>query len=210
MARNAPAKHSALGPRIKRAFDVTFAGTAMALLAPVMALIALLIKLEDRGPVFYTQTRTGRDGVPFQVIKFRSMVVGAEHIGLGMEVAKDDDRFTRMGKVLRQWRLDEMMQGINVLKGDMSIVGPRATIPSQTDRYTDHQWRRLEMRPGMAGWALVKGGNELPWEERIEHDIWYIDHWSLWLDLFIILKSVYVIARRRGLYDEEGIARDLK
>ena len=210
MARISPAKHSALGLRIKRAFDIAFAGTAMVLLAPVMAVIALLIKLEDRGPVFYTQTRTGKDGVPFRVIKFRSMVVDAEHIGLGLEVAKDDERFTRVGQKLRHWRLDEMTQGLNVLKGDMSIVGPRATIPSQTDRYTEHQRRRLEVPPGMAGWAFVNGANALSWEERIELDIWYVDHWSLWLDMFIILKAVYVIARRKGLYDEEGMVRDLK
>jgi len=195
---------------LKRAFDIVLSSVALILLSPLMALIALAIKLDDGGPIFYAQDRVGKDGKIFRCYKFRSMVINAEKIGLGLEVAKDDPRITRVGKVLRHWRLDEIPQCLNVLKGDMSVVGPRATIPSQVARYTPHQRRRLEMRPGMAGWAFVNGNNAISWDQRIELDIWYIDHWSLWLDLVILVKAVGVVLRREGLYDAEGIVRDLR
>ncbi|HEC34973.1 MAG TPA: sugar transferase [Anaerolineae bacterium] len=195
---------------LKRLFDIVVSLTALTLLSPLMALIALAIKLDDGGPIFYAQDRVGKDGKIFRCYKFRSMVINAEKIGLGLEVAKDDPRITRVGKVLRHWRLDEIPQCLNVLKGDMSVVGPRATIPSHVARYTPHQRRRLEMKPGMAGWAFVNGNNAIPWDQRIELDIWYIDHWSLWLDLVILLKAVGVVLRREGLYDAEGMVRDLR
>jgi lipopolysaccharide/colanic/teichoic acid biosynthesis glycosyltransferase len=195
---------------LKRLFDILVSATALILLSPVTALIALAIKLDDGGPVLYIQDRVGKDGEIFRCYKFRTMVVGAEKKGLGLEVAKDDPRITRVGKVLRHWRLDEIPQCFNVLKGDMSIVGPRATIPSQVAQYTSYQRRRLEMKPGMAGWAFVNGNNAIPWEKRIELDIWYIDHWSLSLDLVILFKAVGVVLRREGLYDAEGMVRDLR
>ena len=194
----------------KRVLDIAVSLTALILLSPLIALIALAIKLDDGGPVLYIQDRIGKDGKIFRCYKFRTMVVGAENKGLGLEVAKDDPRITRVGKVLRHWRLDEVPQCFNVLKGDMSIVGPRPTIPSQVARYTPHQRRRLEMKPGMAGWAFVNGNNAIPWDQRIELDIWYIDHWSLWLDFVIFLKAVGVVLRREGLYDAEGMVRDLR
>lgn len=194
---------------LKRFFDIIVSSVALILLSPLIGLIALAIKLEDGGPVFYIQNRVGKDGKIFRCYKFRSMMVNAEKIGLGLETARDDPRITRVGKILREWRLDEIPQCFNVLKGDMSVVGPRATIPSQVARYTPYQRRRLEMKPGMAGWAFVNGNNAIPWEKRIELDIWYIDHWSLWLDFVILLKAVGVVLKREGLYDEEGRVRDL-
>jgi len=195
--------------RIKRLFDIIMSLLLILLFAPLMALIALAIKLDDGGPVLYVQNRVGKDGKIFRCYKFRSMVVNAEKIGLGFEVTKDDPRITRVGRVLRHWRLDEIPQFFNVLKGDMSLVGPRPVIPSQVAKYTLYQRRRLEMKPGMAGWAFVNGNNAIPWEKRIELDIWYIDHWSLWLDFVILLKAVGVVLRREGLYDAEGMVRDL-
>jgi len=195
---------------LKRAFDIAVSSVALILLSPLIGLIALAIKLEDGGPVLYIQDRVGKGGKIFRCYKFRSMVVNAEKIGLRLELAKDDPRITRVGKILRHWRLDEIPQLFNVLKGDMSIVGPRPTLPSQVARYTPYQRRRLEMKPGMAGWAFVNGNNAIPWEKRIELDIWYIDHWSLWLDLLIFLKAIGVVLRREGLYDAEGMVRDLR
>lgn len=195
---------------LKRAFDIVVSSVALILLSPLIGLIALAIKLEDGGPVLYIQDRVGKGGKIFRCYKFRSMVVNAEKIGLRLELAKDDPRITRVGKILRHWRLDEIPQLFNVLRGDMSIVGPRPTLPGQVARYTPYQRRRLEMKPGMAGWAFVNGNNAIPWEKRIELDIWYIDHWSLWLDLLIFLKAIGVVLRREGLYDAEGMVRDLR
>lgn len=195
---------------IKRVFDAVVAAVLLILLSPFMALIALAIKLNDGGPVLYVQDRVGKDGKTFRCYKFRTMVVGAENKGLGLEVAKDDPRITRVGRFLRHWTLDEIPQLFNVLKGDMSIVGPRPTVPGQVARYTPWQRRRLEVKPGMAGWAWIHGRNNLPWAERIKLDIWYVDHWSLRLDLYILLKAFLILFRREGLYGVDGVVHDLE
>jgi sugar transferase EpsL len=195
--------------RIKRLFDVIMSLLLISLFSPLMALIALAIWVTMGRPILFRQPRIGYRGRVFTIYKFRTMVVGAENQGLGLEVTRDDPRITRVGRVLRHWRLDEIPQFFNVLKGDMSLVGPRPALPSQVARYTPYQRRRLEMKPGMAGWAFVNGNNAIPWEKRIELDIWYIDHWSLWLDFIILLKAVGVVLRREGLYDEQGLIRDL-
>lgn len=199
-----------LGLAIKRFFDIVISTIALFLLSPVIGLITLAIKIDDGGPVFYVQDRVGKSGKSFSFYKFRSMIINAEKVGLGLETAENDPRITKVGKVLRHWRLDEIPQCLNVLKGDMSLVGPRAVIPSQVSLYTPHQRRRLKMKPGMAGWAFVNGNNAIPWVERIDLDIWYIDHWSLWLDLKIFFKAVGVILRKEGLYDDEGRVRGLE
>jgi len=157
-----------------------------------------------------SRIRVGKDGKTFRCYKFRTMVGGAENKGLGLEVAKDDSRITRVGRLLRHWTLDEIPQLFNVLKGDMSIVGPRPTVPSQVARYTPWQRRRLEVKPGLAGWAWIQGRNNPPWAERIELDIWYVDHWSLRLDLYILLKALLMLFRREGLYGVDGVVRDLE
>jgi lipopolysaccharide/colanic/teichoic acid biosynthesis glycosyltransferase len=195
---------------LKRAFDVVISSAALTLLSPLIGLIALAIKLDDGGPVLYVQDRVGKDGKTFRCHKFRTMVVGAENKGLGLEVANDDSRITRVGCFLRHWTLDEIPQLFNVLKGDISIVGPRPTVPSQVAGYTPRQKRRLEVKPGLAGWAWIHGRNLIPWAERIELDIWYVDHWSLRLDFCILFRAFIMLLRREGLYGTDGIVHDLK
>jgi lipopolysaccharide/colanic/teichoic acid biosynthesis glycosyltransferase len=195
---------------IKRLFDIIVSFTVLTLLSPLLVLIALAIKLEDGGPILYVQDRVGKDGKIFRCYKFRTMVVGAEKKGLRLEVAKDDPRITRVGCFLRHWTLDELPQLFNVLKGDMTIVGPRPGLPSQAVRYTPYQRRRLEVKPGMAGWAWIHGRNRIPWRQRIELDIWYIDHWSLWLDFYILCRAFIMVLRREGLYGIDGVVHDLE
>ena len=195
---------------IKRTFDVAVSLTALLLLSPAMGLIALAIKLEDGGPVFFVQERAGRGGKVFRCLKFRTMVVGAANMGLGLEVAEKDPRITRVGRYLRNWTLDEVPQLINVLKGEMSIVGPRPGLPHQAARYTAEQQRRLEVKPGMAGWAWIHGRNLTPWPERIRMDVWYVDHWSLWLDTRILFRAFLQMLRREGLYGADGVVHDLE
>lgn len=195
---------------LKRIFDILASSVTLILLSPFIALVALAIKLDDNGPVLYIQNRVGKDGKIFRCYKFRTMVVGAERIGLGLEVAKDDARITRVGRFLRHWTLDEVPQLFNVLRGEMSIVGPRPGLLHQATRYAAYQNRRLEVKPGMAGWAWVHGRNRLPWAERIELDIWYVDHWSLWLDFYILARAFVQLLRREGLYGADGIAHDLE
>ncbi len=165
---------------VKRFLDIVVSIVGLALLAIPFALIALAIKLDSKGPVFFKQERVGKDGKRFICWKFRTMIEGAINQGLGVTVAQDDPRITRVGRFLRNWGLDELPQLINVLKGEMSLVGPRPTFPYQVEQYNAFQRRRLEVKPGITGWALVNGRNRVPWEERIKLDVWYVDHWSLW------------------------------
>lgn len=198
------------GRRLKRAIDVAGAGAGLVLVSPVMAAAAIAIKREDDGPVLFRQERIGVNGRPFTIVKFRTMVVDAERLGLGLSVAHDDDRITRVGRVLRDTSVDELPQLINVLRGDMSLVGPRPTVRSQVDRYTPFQWRRLEVSPGIAGWAQINGRNSLSWRRRIELDVWYVDHRSTWLDIKILLRTVVALLRRAGMYGPTGVNPDLE
>ena len=174
---------------MNRAADVAIAGTALLVASPVLGLAALAVKLGDRGPVLYRQTRVGRDGVDFELLKLRTMIVGAEKIGAGFAVDEGDPRITRVGRILRKLSLDELPQLWNVVRGDMSVIGPRPTLRYQVERYTPRQRRRLEVKPGITGWAQVHGRAALPWEERIELDVWYVEHRSPWLDLKILAKT---------------------
>ncbi|MBW3653255.1 MAG: sugar transferase [Actinobacteria bacterium] len=184
----------------RRAFDVTVAGIALALCAPLLALAALAIRLESRGAVIYRQRRVGMDGREFDVLKLRTMVQGAEHIGPGLAVNTGDARITRVGRILRRLSLDELPNLVNVLRGEMAIVGPRPTLPSQVAQYTERELGRLAVRPGITGWAQVNGRTSLPWTERIELDLWYIEHRSWRLDLKILWRSVRMVVRGEGLY----------
>src|SRR5207253_223512 len=157
--------------------------------APVVALAALAIKLEDRGPVLYRQQRVGKDGVDFDVLKLRTMVVGAERLGAGYAVDKGDARITSVGRLLRRLSIDELPQFWNVVRGDMSVIGPRPTLRYQVERYDDRQRRRLDVKPGLTGWAQIHGRAALPWEERIELDVWYVEHRSPKTDLLILLRT---------------------
>jgi lipopolysaccharide/colanic/teichoic acid biosynthesis glycosyltransferase len=174
------------GDPLNRAADVAAAGTALALASPVLALAALGVKLSSRGPVLYRQVRVGKDGADFELLKLRTMVVGAESQGAGFAVDRGDPRITRVGRLLRRLSLDELPQLWNVVRGDMSLIGPRPTLRYQVERYTPRQRRRLEVKPGITGWAQVHGRAALPWDERIELDVWYVEHRSSWLDLKIL------------------------
>jgi lipopolysaccharide/colanic/teichoic acid biosynthesis glycosyltransferase len=174
---------------VNRTADLAIAGTALVLVSPVLALCALAVKLTSRGPLLYRQVRVGKDVVDFELFKLRTMVVGAESTGAGFAVDRGDPRITRVGRVLRRLSLDELPQLWNVVRGDMSVIGPRPTLRYQVERYTDRQRLRLAVKPGITGWAQVHGRATLPWEERIELDVWYVEHRSPWLDLRILAKT---------------------
>ncbi|MEN3342811.1 MAG: hypothetical protein V7644_2215 [Actinomycetota bacterium] len=174
---------------MNRAADVTVAGAALLLSSPVLGLAALAVKLADGGPVLYRQTRVGKDGADFELLKLRTMVVGAETQGAGFAVDRGDPRITPVGRVLRRLSLDELPQLWNVVRGDMSVIGPRPTLRYQVERYTPRQRRRLEVKPGITGWAQVHGRATLPWAERIELDVWYAEHRSFRLDLKILART---------------------
>jgi lipopolysaccharide/colanic/teichoic acid biosynthesis glycosyltransferase len=174
---------------VNRALDVVGASVGLALASPFLAAAAIAIKLDDRGPVLYRQQRVGKDGHAFELVKLRTMVVGAERQGAGWAVNHGDTRITRVGSVLRRISLDEVPQLWNVVRGEMSLIGPRPTLAYQVEQYTPHQRRRLDVRPGITGWAQVQGRASLPWEERIELDVWYVDNRSPWLDLKILART---------------------
>jgi lipopolysaccharide/colanic/teichoic acid biosynthesis glycosyltransferase len=193
---------------MKHVMDRLAAVVLLCFLSPALLFIAVAILLESGRPVLFVQTRVGRQGRPFRAYKFRTMVPGAEQIGLGTTVAAGDDRITRFGAFLRTWSLDELPQLLNVIRGDMSLVGPRPTLEYQVAQYTPFQRRRLEVKPGITGWAQVCGRNALPWAKRIELDVWYVDHFSLLLDLRILFRTIGVWLRREGLYGAGGVNDD--
>ena len=174
---------------MNRALDLAGAGVGLALASPVLAAAALAIKLEDGGPVLYRQRRVGHEGRDFDLLKLRTMVVGAETKGAGWAVNEGDPRITKVGRLLRRLSLDELPQLWNVVRGDMSLIGPRPTLRYQVDQYTPRQRRRLEIRPGLTGWAQVNGRTKLPWDKRIELDLWYVENRSTWLDLKILART---------------------
>jgi lipopolysaccharide/colanic/teichoic acid biosynthesis glycosyltransferase len=188
---------------LSRALDVALSTALLVITSPLLALAAIVIRLESRGPVFYRQLRVGRAGEPFQLWKLRTMVPGAESMGAGIYVLEGDPRITRTGRLLRRFSLDELPNLVNVLKGDMAIVGPRPTVQEQVDRYTDRQRRRLEVKPGITGWAQVNGRTSLAWPERIELDVWYVEHRSIRLDIRILMKTARMLATGHGLYSED-------
>jgi lipopolysaccharide/colanic/teichoic acid biosynthesis glycosyltransferase len=191
---------------LRRAFDVIVAGAALAVASPLLLAAVVAIRLESRGSALYRQRRVGRAGRPFDVIKLRTMVTGAEHIGAGLAVSEGDTRITRVGRLLRRTSLDEVPNLVNVLRGDMAIIGPRPTVPVQVERYTERQRGRLAIKPGITGWAQIHGRTELPWDERIELDLWYIEHRSWRLDLEILWRTARMVFGGQGLYRGEAPA----
>jgi lipopolysaccharide/colanic/teichoic acid biosynthesis glycosyltransferase len=183
--------------------DLLIAGVLLVIASPILLAAIIAIRLESKGSPIYKQRRVGRDGQTFELLKLRTMVTGAEHIGAGLAVNEGDSRITRVGAILRRFSLDELPNLINVLRGDLAIVGPRPTIQAQVDQYTDRQRRRLEVKPGITGWAQVNGRAALPWNERIELDVWYVDHRSLWLDLKILALTARMLVTGHGLYKGE-------
>jgi lipopolysaccharide/colanic/teichoic acid biosynthesis glycosyltransferase len=192
-----------LHSRRKRALDLVLAVGALVLAAPLLAAAAVAIRLETHGHPVYRQRRVGLGGRAFELYKLRTMVSGAETMGSGLAVDEGDERITRLGAWLRRTSVDEVPNLINVVRGDMSLVGPRPTVQVQVDRYDDRQRRRLDARPGITGWAQVNGRASLPWHERIELDLWYLEHASLRLDLGILATTVRLAATGSGLYRGE-------
>jgi lipopolysaccharide/colanic/teichoic acid biosynthesis glycosyltransferase len=187
----------------KRALDLAIAVPATVLTAPVIAVLALAIRLETPGHPIYTQTRAGKDGVRFQIYKLRTMVRGAEFTGAGLAIQEGDDRITRVGQFLRRYSLDELPNLWTVVRGEMSIVGPRPTLPVQVEQYTERQRGRLAVKPGLTGWAQINGRASLPWTERIELDLWYVEHRCTGLDLRIIARTLGMVLSGQGLYKGE-------
>jgi lipopolysaccharide/colanic/teichoic acid biosynthesis glycosyltransferase len=186
---------------VNRAVDLAIAGGALVVASPFIALAAVAVKLEDGGPVLYRQTRVGRDGADFELLKLRTMVVGAETIGAGLSVDEGDSRITRSGRLLRKLSLDELPQLWNVVRGEMSVIGPRPTLRYQVEQYDERQRHRLDVKPGITGWAQVNGRATLPWADRIELDVWYVEHRSPRLDAQILARTP--LALFRGTYKGE-------
>lgn len=186
---------------LPRAADVVLAALGLALASPLLLAAALAIKLTSRGPVIYRQQRVGHHGEEFELWKLRTMKQGSDPVGVGTAVVADDPRVTSAGRVLRRFALDELPNLVNVLRGEMAIVGPRATLPAQVELYTERQRRRLELRPGITGWSQTHGRTGIPWEERIELDVWYVDNRSPRLDLRILGRTVALLVTGQGLYE---------
>ncbi len=198
---------------IKSVIDVIAAAAGLILLFPLFVLIAAAIKLTSKGPVCFNQDRVGINGRIFKLHKFRTMVVGAENIGAGLSVAGNDARITKAGAILRKTSLDELPQLLNVLKGDISLVGPRPTVPQHLEYYGEFERCRLAVKPGITGLAMVRGRGSVPWSVRIKYDVEYVENFSLWLDLKIILQTVWVVLTRKNIYfdyEKFGKPFDLK
>jgi lipopolysaccharide/colanic/teichoic acid biosynthesis glycosyltransferase len=191
---------------LPRAVDIAMAIVALILLSPLLALAALAIKLSSRGPVIYRQRRVGRGGEEFDMWKLRTMRAGSDPVGVGTAVVERDPRVTAPGRILRRFALDELPNLVNVLRGEMAIVGPRATLPAQVALYTERQRRRLELKPGVTGWAQIRGRTGIPWEERIELDVWYAEHRSPLLDLKILALTPPVLLRGEGAAASDAYA----
>lgn len=187
----------------RRAFDVVVAAAALVATSPIVAAAMLAIRIESRGDAIYRQRRVGMDGHAFDVLKLRTMVSGAETMGAGLAIAEGDSRITRVGALLRRTSIDELPNLVNVLRGDMAIIGPRPTVPVQVAQYTDRQRGRLAIRPGITGWAQIHGRASLPWSERIELDLWYVEHRTWRLDLEILWRTARMMVTGHGLYKGE-------
>jgi lipopolysaccharide/colanic/teichoic acid biosynthesis glycosyltransferase len=199
-ASNGGADTGGVSPGLPRAFDVVLSGLGLVIAAPFLAVAAIAIKLDSRGPVIYRQRRAGRSGERFELYKLRTMRPGADPVGVGTPVLEGDPRVTRIGRLIRRFSLDEIPNLINVLRGEMAIVGPRPTLEAQVELYTPRQRRRLDVKPGLTGWAQVNGRAGIPWAERIELDVWYVDHRSPSLDLRILARTARLLLSGHGLY----------
>jgi len=185
---------------IRRATDIVVSAAGLLVASPLLALAALAVRVETPGAVIFRQRRSGLHGREFDVLKLRTMVQGAEHMGAGLAVNENDARITRVGAFLRRTSLDELPNLVNVLRGDMSLIGPRPTLPAQVAQYTERQRGRLEIKPGITGWAQVNGRASLPWSERIELDLYYIEHRSLVLDAQILWRTIGMVLGGSDLY----------
>lgn len=198
-------KDKSIQQNIKKIIDFLISFFGLILLSPFFIFIAVSIKIDSKGPVFFKQKRVGRNRKIFTMWKFRTMIENAESIGLRQESSENDPRITRIGKFLREWTLDEWPQLINIINGEMSLVGPRPLPPYQNQKLNEVQEKRLTVLPGMVSLVDIKGRNLVPWEERFKIDSRYIDNWSLWLDFKILFLTPFVIFSRKGVYGKEGI-----
>ncbi|MEA3344346.1 MAG: sugar transferase [Patescibacteria group bacterium] len=189
----------------KRIFDFFVSVISLILLLPLFFIITVLVKLDSSGSVFFRFERVGKNGKSFKPFKFRTMEENAIKTGLGYTASDNDSRITKMGKFLRRSGIDELPQLINVIKGEMSLVGPRPTFRYQVEKYNDFQKKRLLVKPGITNLVLIKGRNLLSWEERIKYDVWYIEHWSFWLDIKILFITPFVVLSGKGVYGEKGV-----
>jgi len=187
---------------LKDLIDKFISFVLLILLSPLFILFAILIKIDSKGPVFFIQERVGKNGKLFKIIKFRTMIKEAEEKTKGIFINENNPYITKIGKFLRRWSLDELPELINVLKGDMSLVGPRPTLKYQVEKYNEFQKKRLLMKPGITGWAQINGRNKIPWEERIKLDVWYIENWSLLLDLKILIKTLFIIFKKEEVFSD--------
>ncbi len=195
---------------LKRVCDFFGALVALVALAAPCFIIAILIKLDSRGSVFFIQERVGKDGKIFKMLKFRTMIENAVNMGRGIEVEQNDFRITRVGRILRRFSIDELPQLFHILRGEMSFVGPRPALPHQVVQYSELERKRLAVKPGIANMAMLKGWNTLSWKERIRWDVWYIEHWSLFLDLKILLYTAIIVLLGKGQYGAKGVVEDYK
>ena len=195
---------------IKRALDILISFLALVILSPVLLITAIAVKIDSKGPALFKQTRLGRGGKEFKILKFRSMVVNAEHTGSGVYSGKDDARVTKVGKFIRKTSIDELPQVINILAGQMSLIGPRPPLtyhPWPIEEYSDEQKRMFEVRPGITGWAQVNGRKDVEWNRRIEMNVWYVDHVSFILDLKIFFMTIFKVATNA---DNENVSETVK
>lgn len=193
---------------LKKVIDFIVALVGIVILIPFFLVIGILIKLDSKGPVFFKQKRTGRNGKVFKIWKFRTMIEKSESIGLGIKVSKYDLRITRIGRFVRRFGIDELPQIINIILGQMSLVGPRPGLPFQVKKYSEDEKKRVQVKPGITNINILKGWNALSWKERIKWDIWYIENWSLLLDLKILLKTPFMVLLGRGQYGKKGVVED--
>lgn len=191
--------------KVKRMIDIIVSISVITISLPLMIIVSLLILIDDGLPVFFKQKRIGQNFKEFELLKFRSMKVNNIPVEQMGQVREDNPLVTRIGRIIRRFKIDELPQLINVLLGDMSLVGPRPTVPEQVKRYTDFEKLRLKMKPGITGWAQVNGNTQLSWDERIKLDVWYIEHWSLWLDFIIVIKTIKVV-----LFGERPVTKAIK
>jgi len=189
---------------VKEIFDRVVSFIALIVLLPIFLIVAVLIKIDSKGPIFFLQERVGKDGRIFKIFKFRTMTLGADKITKTTIFNQSCPYITRVGRFLRRSGIDELPQLINVFRGEMSLVGPRPTLPYQVAKYNDYQRKRLIVKPGITSWALIHGRNKLTWNERINYDIWYVEHWNFGIDIRVLFKTIWVVAKGEGLYAEEG------
>ena len=190
---------------VKRLLDITISLIALIFLLPLMLLIYLLVIINLGSPAFFLQERVGKDNKIFKMIKFRTMKNSTDKNG---NLLSDNERVTKFGSFLRSFSLDELPELINILKGDMSLVGPRALLVQYLGLYNDEQIRRHEVLPGLTGWAQINGRNSITWSEKFKLDVWYVDNWSLWLDIKIFFLTFWKVVKREGINQSESVTME--